>query len=98
MDARRSRHDPHPNAPRAAPQDARRPQRACRSHLGFGLALLRALDRPDGRLRVHERDESRLVDGMVHDGLLVPVLFSKTATDYAIGENGRALLAGRRAG
>jgi hypothetical protein len=35
---------------------------------------------------------------MVRDGLLVPVLYTRTATDYAIGEKGRALLAGRRAG
>jgi hypothetical protein len=62
------------------------------------LALLRALDRPSGPLRVHERDESPLVVGMVRDGLLVPVLFTKTATDYAIGAKGRALLAARRSG
>jgi hypothetical protein len=62
------------------------------------LALLRRLDRPDGILHVHERDESPLIAGMVRDGLLVPVLFTRTATDYAIGEQGRALLAERRGG
>ena len=62
------------------------------------LALLRRLDRPDGVLHVHERDESPLIAGMVRDGLPVPVLFTKTATDYAVGEQGRALLAERRVG
>jgi hypothetical protein len=56
------------------------------------LMLLRRLDRPDGTLHVHERDESPLLVGMVRDGLLVPVLFTRTATDYAIGERGRAIL------
>jgi hypothetical protein len=35
---------------------------------------------------------------MVRDGLLVPVLFTRTATDDAIGAKGRALLAERRGG
>jgi hypothetical protein len=62
------------------------------------LRLLRTLDRPDGRIHAHERDESPLIAGMVRDGLLVPVLFTKTATDYTVGEKGRALLAAHRGG